>query len=327
MPLARHPLVRTCSIDEGSHIYSSSFVPVRLESGDRASFQWHGNHAAVGPLGLTSSRYGGSFVVRAADGLGAFSLLVSRGGRSVITEAGRALSVDQRQGAILHSPSASPRVEIGAGFECVGVTIRRDAVETALATFLGKLPRAPLRFERRVQTTGGPGASVVAALDFLIQEIDRESGALSSPVVSKSLTEAFLYNLIWSQPHNHSSLVRAPAPAGERHYVHRVEEYLAAYSDRPIALADLTSLTGLSGRSIQAAFRALRGYSPMQFLRARRFERARKLFLSLTAKTVTEVAFDCGFEHVGRFSVEYRARFGESPKETRRRALGEHRRR
>jgi transcriptional regulator GlxA family with amidase domain len=32
---------------------------------------------------------------------------------------------------------------------------------------------------------------------------------------------------------------------------------------------------------------------------------------------------ECGFGHLGRFSIDYRARFGESPKETRRRATGD----
>jgi AraC-like DNA-binding protein len=35
--------------------------------------------------------------------------------------------------------------------------------------------------------------------------------------------------------------------------------------------------------------------------------------------TVGEVAFSCGFEHLGRFSTGYRKRFGETPTQTMRR--------
>ena len=39
---------------------------------------------------------------------------------------------------------------------------------------------------------------------------------------------------------------------------------------------------------------------------------------------VTEIATALGFVELGRFSVEYRRAFGESPSETLRRALREH---
>jgi transcriptional regulator GlxA family with amidase domain len=38
--------------------------------------------------------------------------------------------------------------------------------------------------------------------------------------------------------------------------------------------------------------------------------------------SVTNVAYDCGFSHLGRFAQEYARRFGESPSETLRRARG-----
>src|SRR6185436_2161511 len=129
------------------------------------------------------------------------------------------LSVDPLQGALILSPSAAPRFHIQEGFQALGAQIDRSALEAALATMLGGSPRAPLRFERRLQTNTGAGASVLAILRFLMQEVDRTQGAMTSPIVSKTLTEAFLYNLLRGQPHNHSALLHAPAPTGERHYV------------------------------------------------------------------------------------------------------------
>ena len=52
-------------------------------------------------------------------------------------------------------------------------------------------------------------------------------------------------------------------------------------------------------------------------LRAARFERARdELRRSEPEATVTDVATRWGFDHMGRFAVEYRRRFGESPSQT-----------
>jgi transcriptional regulator GlxA family with amidase domain len=58
----------------------------------------------------------------------------------------------------------------------------------------------------------------------------------------------------------------------------------------------------------------------MEFLRSRRLELARTRLLSSPESTVTEIALDCGFGHLGRFSIQYRAHFGEGPLQTRSRA-------
>jgi len=55
----------------------------------------------------------------------------------------------------------------------------------------------------------------------------------------------------------------------------------------------------------------------MGYVRNLRFEKARQELLSGRGeKSVTEVATRCGFSHLGRFAVEYRLRFGESPSQT-----------
>ena len=60
----------------------------------------------------------------------------------------------------------------------------------------------------------------------------------------------------------------------------------------------------------------------MEYLREIRLKRAREALLAAdpcSATSVTEIALDSGFVHLGRFSSEYRNRFGESPSQTLRR--------
>jgi transcriptional regulator GlxA family with amidase domain len=54
----------------------------------------------------------------------------------------------------------------------------------------------------------------------------------------------------------------------------------------------------------------------MEFLRKRRLLRARGMLLGRSEHTVAQVAYSCGFEHLGRFSAQYRAEFGEKPTES-----------
>ena len=61
------------------------------------------------------------------------------------------------------------------------------------------------------------------------------------------------------------------------------------------------------------------GVLPRDYVRQRRLERVHELLQSPAVRSVTEVALDHGFLHLGRFSEAYRKRFGELPSQTSRR--------
>jgi AraC family ethanolamine operon transcriptional activator len=60
------------------------------------------------------------------------------------------------------------------------------------------------------------------------------------------------------------------------------------------------------------------GVSPMQFLRARRFEAAHSELARGASEThsVTDTAMRYGFSHLGKFAGEYQKIFHELPSET-----------
>ena len=103
--------------------------------------------------------------------------------------------------------------------------------------------------------------------------------------------------------------------------VRRAEEFLTENLESPVSLSDAAIVTGTSTRSLLRAFQKRRGTSPIAFRRRRRFEAARRdLFVADHGETsVTNVASRYCFDHLGRFAVEYRVLFGESPSETLRR--------
>jgi transcriptional regulator GlxA family with amidase domain len=73
---------------------------------------------------------------------------------------------------------------------------------------------------------------------------------------------------------------------------------------------------------LQLAFRAAGEPSPRAALWSIRLEAANlRLTAPDEAASVSAVALDCGFTHLGRFAIAYRARFGETPSATLRRAL------
>ena len=98
--------------------------------------------------------------------------------------------------------------------------------------------------------------------------------------------------------------------------VHSIWAMLHADASHDLPLEEWSLIVECSPRTLEYAFAQLTGLSPMAFIRAWRFERARGLLLQGRVKTVKDAAFGCGLMHLGRFSVDYRLRFGESPSQT-----------
>jgi AraC-like DNA-binding protein len=128
------------------------------------------------------------------------------------------------------------------------------------------------------------------------------------------LIEEFLLDLI---------LRATPALTEERVFpaawlrVRLAEEIMRARSDEPLSMAAVAREIGVGLRSLQLAFLEVRAMGPRDVLLQMRLERARERLLSARpSDTVTSIALDCGFTHLGRFPAAYRMAFGELPTET-----------
>jgi len=94
----------------------------------------------------------------------------------------------------------------------------------------------------------------------------------------------------------------------------------------PWSVTRLAKELAVSSRTLHRAFLRDHGMAPMAMLRSIRLQAARNLLETASSgTTVTMVALDCGFAHLGRFSLEYARRFGESPSETLRQARSRYR--
>ena len=92
---------------------------------------------------------------------------------------------------------------------------------------------------------------------------------------------------------------------------------LQAEPARDWTIESLASSCGVAHRTLQKHFRRFIGRSPIEFLRDLRLDQVRRNLLSAPARAnVTLAAGQCGFNHLGRFAMWYRERFGESPSAT-----------
>ena len=104
--------------------------------------------------------------------------------------------------------------------------------------------------------------------------------------------------------------------------IERAEKLALADVDEPLHISALCGALAVSERTLRKAFHRTYGVPPCRHLRMLRLSQARRalLFADGNLVTVTEIATSFGFVELGRFSVEYRRAFGESPSQTLQRA-------
>jgi len=95
-------------------------------------------------------------------------------------------------------------------------------------------------------------------------------------------------------------------------------DYIEINFQMPVHAEELCKHTGVGVRTLQRSFKEYFGHSVTDYLKTVRLDAAcRELTAADSRETnVTEIALGNGFTHLGRFSLAYRTRFGESPSET-----------
>ena len=95
-------------------------------------------------------------------------------------------------------------------------------------------------------------------------------------------------------------------------------DYIEMNFQMPVHQEELCKHTGVGVRTLQRCFREYFDHSITDYIKTIRLDAAcRELTVGDSRETnVTEIALSNGFTHLGRFSVAYRTRFGESPSET-----------
>nr|MDJ0869302.1 helix-turn-helix domain-containing protein [Myxococcota bacterium] len=106
---------------------------------------------------------------------------------------------------------------------------------------------------------------------------------------------------------------------GARHRVAKLaRSFIEENYRNAIRLEDLCTVTGVGIRTLQRCFREYFALTIMEYIKTVRLEAARRHLAAADPAhdSVTQIALEHGFAHLGRFSIAFRERFGESPNET-----------
>jgi AraC-like DNA-binding protein len=214
------------------------------------------------------------------------------------------------------------RIRVEAGALRTTVVMSEVSLRRQLAVLLGSSPdtplHPPLEFAPVVDLTSGHGRSMAKLANLVLWDGAVGDSLLArNPLALSSIEQFVLTELLLSQPHNYSGAIYGTIPSVASRDVKRAIDYIEANLHAPISLADVVEAAGVPGRTLFKHFESFRGISPMEYLRAARLERVREVLQSgQVTGNITDLATTWGFSHMGRFSTEYRKRFGERPSET-----------
>jgi transcriptional regulator GlxA family with amidase domain len=91
-------------------------------------------------------------------------------------------------------------------------------------------------------------------------------------------------------------------------------DFIEANLQLKISMLDLKQHTKYSERSLQLLFKKHLNKSPFEYIEEQRLLKAYELIKQhKQSKKTTDIATEVGFRHLGRFSVNFKRRFGVHP--------------
>jgi AraC-like DNA-binding protein len=291
--------------------------PHRLEiHGHAQELNSRMHYMGLGGVALSRLKYGADVDIEPGCLDDFFLIQMPLAGQATI-ESGDERIVSNTDVAAVISPNAPTLMRWSADADQLMVRIDRQLVERAIYAQTGRPDAEPVRFQ--LDFAWRASDAWRCALLYLSECASNQIDPVKYRLLIANIEQLVVSTLLASQPHNLSDLKGPRRTAVLPRHVRRVEDFLREHAHEPICADQLAQLAGVSLRSLYAGFREYRGISPLQYLRNLRLDGARQTLLAEPDSNIASVAMRWGFSHLGRFSIDYKMRFGESPSQSLRR--------
>ncbi|MHB0953772.1 MAG: AraC family transcriptional regulator [Allorhizobium sp.] len=199
-------------------------------------------------------------------------------------------------------------------------------IQTIESTFEMPL-NGSLDLHPEVDLSTAAGQTISNLAEVIIGGMRNNGPLVQSPGTIAHLVQAMADLVVRSVPHRFSQFLdKKPCMIAPRP-VRRAIEFMHANIDQPITVPMVAQAAGVSTRSLETGFRAFKETTPTAYLLALRLCAARTDLLDPeNNQAVKQICLKWGFFHFGRFSAVYKANYGETPSDTRRRVGGYSRR-
>jgi AraC-like DNA-binding protein len=297
---------------------------LRVSHPERLKFNQSGTvlHSMATTLGYVEYGTDVTVGVCAEAPLNCYSVSLPVVGHQELAVHGQSWVSDQNRGIIV-SPHETQNLAINGDCRKIHVAISRTALEHVLQTMLQRPLDTQLVFRPDMDAVSGDQASWWRLVKFLIGEMAQSSAHLNRLYMSGETELTVLKGLLLSQPHNYSDQLLSALATVPPHYLTRAQKFIHDNARDSITLEDIESVAGVSRFKLFDGFKRYFGHAPMAYLKNYRLESVRRSILDdRSVRNISSIAMNWGFSHLGRFSVDYKELFGESPSDTLKRVSG-----
>lgn len=265
-------------------------------------------HVRLQDTSVNRLRYGTEVTVSSGDGvLDDYLLTLPLSGSGTFRYGNDVAAASPDSGVII-----GPHREFDFGFDPdwdqLVIRLDRERVESAATTLTGEV--GPVDFELALT----PG---VRALDGLLESAITLAGSDTAehrPRLVWQFEQLILETLLMTQPNNRLCMTDAGWSQPNSPRVRQAMEFMLGQLSEPLTITAVAEACDTSVRTLQQTFRRETGSSPLQWLREQRLERAHALLTTAApGLSVTDIAYRCGFFHLGEFGAAFRRRYGTTP--------------
>lgn len=266
---------------------------------------------SLGPVTVGRIRWGADIAID-CDYTDAYELNIPLSGSLEWELNGQRVHSAQEQGALFLPDRPCPITRWSADSDVLGVKVDRRLLDHHLSVQAASRSITGYDGPQLVDLRTPQGRSWIRYVRQCGEQLIDDYDVLEVGTFQQTLTDSLassLAALLLSQQvdvqHDH---VAAP------YVVTRVTDAVQADPSRNWTLTELSGVAGVGARRLQVTFRENLGTTPLEFVTTARLERVNR-FLHQAAPdaTVTQIALDCGFQHLGRFSAAFQRRFGKKP--------------
>lgn len=323
--LAEFARVTTDDVDEAAEQIGRIFCPHDLQPAMARAPGFYARHncAAFDGFSINYVAYGGSVTIDPGCLDRFFLLQIPLRGGARIRAGTRELATAAGTTASLLSPTVPTRM-VWADCAQLILLLDRRLVEQRAAALAGK-PAGAVEFDPVVDLRTPVARNLRGRLDELLALAERlgPRGRLPAAAVA-GIREALLGHLLNGQRHGLSDAIRTFSGKAERlpRALRAARDCLEATAEEPLDLMQLAASAGVGIRALQLGFRRHFGLSISEMLLDIRLANLHaRLSQATPDASITDIAFDLGFTHLGRMAGAYREKFGEAPSATLRRRL------
>jgi AraC-like DNA-binding protein len=320
-PLSRHVLFQSTDLDCAREQVARKFCRHKLEIvGDRRLFHTRHHYVMGNMMSLNYIDYGADVLIDPGALNDFYLIQIPLDGFADIKNGNRTVAADRSTGSVLN-PQWETRMRWFTGCRQILLQVKKAPFQAfANRVFDRDLP-GEVMFDPRIDLTRPEMVGWLRLVASLYAAIDDGEANVTPQSLMWHLTEQRIIELfLQAQPSNVAIFAEAVTGSPTPRHLKRARAFIRDNAHRPITLIDIAEAAGCSTRTLQSAFQSTYGSTPLRVLRD---ERLRRVRFELTGgenvgpgMTIADVAMKWGFHHLSRFSAEYRAAFGELPRET-----------